>query len=33
MMARFCSFMWRIDDTIRHLGFSLLFVGSRRGEV
>src|SRR6267143_3495685 len=32
MMARFCSFMWRIDDTIRHLGFSLLFVGSRRGE-
>src|ERR1700730_17242236 len=33
MMARFCSFMSRIDDTIGHLGFEFLFGGSRRQEV
>ena len=32
MMARFCSFMRRIDDTIGHLDLELLFVGRRGGE-
>src|ERR1700676_1217849 len=31
MMARFCSFMWRIDDTIRHLGVLFIICGKPQG--